>query len=144
LPKLGTHSFVYSKPPEPARPDYLVLLNNDTVVTDSWLNQLISLAGTSPAVGLVGPTAGQAARLLDGVGNAQIGRRARDSDRGRGVGDDSTPSRRDSSPANTSAGRTHEAGVDCLPAAVRPARCRYRLRQVDAMHASSTAGRRSS
>src|SRR5262249_3004749 len=27
-----------------ARGDYLVLLNNDTVVTDGWLNQLIALA----------------------------------------------------------------------------------------------------
>ena len=27
-----------------ARGDYLVLLNNDSVVTDGWLNQLIALA----------------------------------------------------------------------------------------------------
>jgi GT2 family glycosyltransferase len=44
-----------------ARGEYLVLLNNDTVVTDSWLNQLISLAGTSPAIGMVGPMSNYAA-----------------------------------------------------------------------------------
>jgi GT2 family glycosyltransferase len=44
-----------------ARGEYLVLLNNDTVVTDAWLNQLVSLAGTSPALGLVGPMSNYAA-----------------------------------------------------------------------------------
>ena len=38
-----------------ARGQYLVLLNNDTIVTNSWLNQLIGLANMSPAVGAVGP-----------------------------------------------------------------------------------------
>ena len=38
-----------------ARGDYLVLLNNDTVVTEGWLQQLMSLANASPAVGMVGP-----------------------------------------------------------------------------------------
>src|SRR5262249_35678606 len=34
-----------------ARGEYLVLLNNDTVVTAGWLNQLIALASISPALG---------------------------------------------------------------------------------------------
>jgi GT2 family glycosyltransferase len=38
-----------------ARGDYLVLLNNDAVVTDGWLDQLIALAGASPTIGLAGP-----------------------------------------------------------------------------------------
>ncbi|MCI0462587.1 MAG: glycosyltransferase [Gemmataceae bacterium] len=38
-----------------ARGEYLVLLNNDTVVTEGWLHQLIALASLSQAVGLVGP-----------------------------------------------------------------------------------------
>ena len=38
-----------------ARGDYLVLLNNDTVVTDAWLDQLIALADSDPAIGLAGP-----------------------------------------------------------------------------------------
>jgi GT2 family glycosyltransferase len=38
-----------------ARGEYLVLLNNDTVVTEGWLQQLISLASASPAIGMVGP-----------------------------------------------------------------------------------------
>ena len=44
-----------------ARGEYLVLLNNDTLVTDAWLDQLISLAGTSPALGMVGPMSNYAA-----------------------------------------------------------------------------------
>jgi O-antigen biosynthesis protein len=44
-----------------ARGEFLVLLNNDTIVTDSWLNQLIALASTSPAIGLVGPMSNYAA-----------------------------------------------------------------------------------
>ena len=44
-----------------ARGEYLVLLNNDTVVTEGWLNQLISLAGASPAFGMVGPMSNYAA-----------------------------------------------------------------------------------
>jgi GT2 family glycosyltransferase len=44
-----------------ARGEYLVLLNNDTVVTDSWLQQLVSLANTSPAFGMVGPMSNYAA-----------------------------------------------------------------------------------
>ena len=44
-----------------ARGEYLVLLNNDTVVTNGWLNQLIGLATMSPAVGAVGPMSNYAA-----------------------------------------------------------------------------------
>ena len=35
--------------------DYLVLLNNDTVVTEGWLEQLIALADSSPTIGMTGP-----------------------------------------------------------------------------------------
>jgi GT2 family glycosyltransferase len=44
-----------------ARGEYLVLLNNDTVVTEGWLNQLVGLAQLSPAIGLVGPMSNYAA-----------------------------------------------------------------------------------
>jgi len=43
------------------RGEFVVLLNNDCIVTDSWLNQLVSLAQLSPAVGLVGPMSNYAA-----------------------------------------------------------------------------------
>lgn len=35
--------------------DYVVLLNNDAVVTDGWLDQLIALAESSPSIGMTGP-----------------------------------------------------------------------------------------
>lgn len=38
-----------------ARGDYLVLLNNDAVVTDAWLGQLAALADSDPGIGLTGP-----------------------------------------------------------------------------------------
>jgi glycosyltransferase involved in cell wall biosynthesis len=38
-----------------ARGDFLVLLNNDTVVTDGWLDQLVALAVADPKIGFVGP-----------------------------------------------------------------------------------------
>ncbi len=38
-----------------ARGEFLVLLNNDTIVTENWLNQLVNLAQLTPAMGLVGP-----------------------------------------------------------------------------------------
>jgi O-antigen biosynthesis protein len=38
-----------------ARGEYLVLLNNDTIVTDGWVQQMLNLASLSPAVGMVGP-----------------------------------------------------------------------------------------
>jgi GT2 family glycosyltransferase len=44
-----------------ARGDFLVLLNNDTVVTNGWLQQVIGLANLSPAMGLVGPMSNYAA-----------------------------------------------------------------------------------
>jgi GT2 family glycosyltransferase len=44
-----------------ARGEYLVLLNNDTVVTPYWLDQMIALAKMSPTVGLVGPMSNYAA-----------------------------------------------------------------------------------
>ena len=44
-----------------ARGDYLVLLNNDAVVTDGWLDQLVGLAESDPAIGLAGPMSNHAA-----------------------------------------------------------------------------------
>jgi len=55
-----------------ARGEYLVLLNNDVVVTDAWLDQLAALADAqrieSP-IGLVGPMSNYAAppQLVEGV-----------------------------------------------------------------------------
>ncbi len=52
-----------------ARGEYVVMLNNDCVVTNGWLNQLIGLATLSPAVGLVGPMSNYAAepQLVEAV-----------------------------------------------------------------------------
>src|SRR5262245_41571781 len=49
--------------------DYLVLLNNDTVVTNGWLTQLTGLAKMSDTIGLVGPMSNYAAppQLVDVV-----------------------------------------------------------------------------
>ena len=44
-----------------ARGECLVLLNNDTIVTEGWLHQLLALAALSTAVGLVGPMSNYAA-----------------------------------------------------------------------------------
>ncbi len=44
-----------------ARGEFVVLLNNDTVVTDAWLNQLTGLALMTPSIGLVGPMSNYAA-----------------------------------------------------------------------------------
>jgi cellulose synthase/poly-beta-1,6-N-acetylglucosamine synthase-like glycosyltransferase len=41
--------------------DYIVLLNNDTIVPEHWLNQLIGLAASFGDVGLVGPMSNYAA-----------------------------------------------------------------------------------
>jgi GT2 family glycosyltransferase len=41
--------------------EYVALLNNDTVVTNGWLNQLIGLATFSLGIGLVGPMSNMAA-----------------------------------------------------------------------------------
>jgi GT2 family glycosyltransferase len=49
--------------------EFFVLLNNDTLVTDGWLDQLKSLAGMSPAIGMVGPMSNYAAppQWVEGV-----------------------------------------------------------------------------
>ncbi len=44
-----------------ARGDYLILLNNDAVVTDGWLDQLIALAEADPQIGMTGPMSNYAA-----------------------------------------------------------------------------------
>jgi GT2 family glycosyltransferase len=44
-----------------ARGEFLVLVNNDTIVPHGWLNQLAGLARSSPTVGLVGPVSNYAA-----------------------------------------------------------------------------------
>ena len=44
-----------------ARGEYLVLLNNDTIVCHDWLNQLISLVTTLPEIGMAGPMSNYAA-----------------------------------------------------------------------------------
>ncbi|MBI3409194.1 MAG: glycosyltransferase family 2 protein [Planctomycetes bacterium] len=41
--------------------DYLVLLNNDTVVTHGWLQQLIGLTSMTPTMGMTGPMTNYAA-----------------------------------------------------------------------------------
>lgn len=52
-----------------ARGEYIVLLNNDTVVTNGWLNQLLGLVQMSPAIGMVGPMSNYAAppQLVESV-----------------------------------------------------------------------------
>ncbi|MBX9677299.1 MAG: glycosyltransferase [Gemmataceae bacterium] len=51
------------------RGEYVVLLNNDTIVTNGWLNQLIGLADVSAAMGMVGPMSNYAAppQLVDEI-----------------------------------------------------------------------------
>jgi GT2 family glycosyltransferase len=57
-----------------ARGDYLVLLNNDAVVTDAWLEMLIALAVSSPAIGMVGPMSNYAPppQLVESVPYADL------------------------------------------------------------------------
>ena len=43
-----------------ARGEYLVLLNNDAVVTDGWLAQLVALAESDPMIGMTGPVSNYA------------------------------------------------------------------------------------
>lgn len=43
-----------------ARGDYLVLLNNDVVVTDAWLDQLIALANAESGIAMTGPVSNYA------------------------------------------------------------------------------------
>jgi GT2 family glycosyltransferase len=41
--------------------EYVVLLNNDTIVTNAWLEQLIALSAMSPTIGMAGPMTNYAA-----------------------------------------------------------------------------------
>jgi GT2 family glycosyltransferase len=52
-----------------ARGEYLVLLNNDALVTDGWLDQLVALASMSFGVGMAGPMSNYAAppQLVEAV-----------------------------------------------------------------------------
>jgi glycosyltransferase involved in cell wall biosynthesis len=54
--------------------DYLVLLNNDTVPTDAWLDQLIALVDSDPAIGIVGPMSNyvRPAQLVERVPYADL------------------------------------------------------------------------
>jgi O-antigen biosynthesis protein len=38
-----------------ARGEFLLLLNNDTIVTDGWLDKMVDLAQLMPGIGVVGP-----------------------------------------------------------------------------------------
>lgn len=52
-----------------ARGDHLVLLNNDAVVTDGWLDQLAALAESDPRIGMTGPVSNYAPppQLVEGA-----------------------------------------------------------------------------
>jgi GT2 family glycosyltransferase len=58
-----------------ARGDNLVLLNNDAVVTDAWLDLLVALAESDPAIGMVGPMSNYAAppQLVERVDYRDLG-----------------------------------------------------------------------
>ena len=58
-----------------ARGDYLVLLNNDAVVTDAWLDQLVALVDCAPDLGLAGPMSNYATppQLVPDVPYADLG-----------------------------------------------------------------------
>ena len=68
---------------EAARGEYLMLLNNDTVVTEGWLHQLVSLAGLSEAIGMVGPMSNYASppQLVETVPYRVKPKRAKNSGR---------------------------------------------------------------
>jgi GT2 family glycosyltransferase len=57
-----------------ARGDYLVLLNNDAVVSHDWLDQLVALAESDPKVGLTGPMSNYAPppQLVEQVSYADL------------------------------------------------------------------------
>lgn len=57
-----------------ARGEYLVLLNNDAVVTHDWLDQLIALAESDPQIGQAGPMSNYAAppQLVEHVPYADL------------------------------------------------------------------------
>jgi GT2 family glycosyltransferase len=67
-----------------ARAEFVVLVNNDTLVTGAWLNQLEALAQMSPAIGLVGPMSNYAAppQLVEHVPYRIGPKRQRTEDRG--------------------------------------------------------------
>ncbi len=44
-----------------AKSDHIVLLNNDTILTEGWLSGLINCAESDPQIGLVGPMTNEAA-----------------------------------------------------------------------------------
>lgn len=44
--------------------EYVCLLNNDTLVTDSWLNEMISIAEDNPLIGIVNPSSNTLAQAL--------------------------------------------------------------------------------
>ena len=58
-----------------ARGEFIVLVNNDAVVTDAWLHQLVGLAQLTPAIGLVGPMSNYAAppQLVEKVTYRAVG-----------------------------------------------------------------------
>lgn len=60
-----------------ARGEFVLLLNNDTIVTAGWLNQLVSLAGSADTIGLVGPMSNYAAppQLIEDTVPYRIGPR---------------------------------------------------------------------
>jgi GT2 family glycosyltransferase len=66
-----------------ARGQFILLLNNDTIVTDGWLEQLVGLAGLSSTIGLVGPMSNYALppQLVEHV-PYRLGSRGRSSDNG--------------------------------------------------------------
>ena len=57
-----------------ARGEYVVLLNNDAVVTHDWLDQLIALVESDPAIGLAGPMSNYASppQLVEHVPYADL------------------------------------------------------------------------
>jgi len=52
-----------------AKGEYIVLLNNDTVVTENWLNGLLAWLEQNPSIGIVGPRAHfiSGSQMVDGV-----------------------------------------------------------------------------
>jgi GT2 family glycosyltransferase/acetyltransferase-like isoleucine patch superfamily enzyme/2-polyprenyl-3-methyl-5-hydroxy-6-metoxy-1,4-benzoquinol methylase/predicted Zn-dependent protease len=52
-----------------AKGEYVLLLNNDTVVTDGWLTRMLAIFKSQPEVGLVGPMSNYVAgpQLINGV-----------------------------------------------------------------------------
>ena len=54
--------------------DFLVLLDNDAVVTDGWLDQLVALTEADPSIGLTGPMSNSAAypQLVEHVPYADL------------------------------------------------------------------------